>query len=73
LTADPLPAEDHESPSDPAEQVELVCQTLQKLAQVRQMVEKLPELPIGSRKDLLCQLACTTDNLRSLYFLDAIY
>lgn len=62
-----------QSPEDPEDQVELVCQAVHKLEQVRQLVRYLPELPVGSRHDLLAQLDATSDSLRSLYFLDAIY
>lgn len=60
-------------PLDPKAQVELVCQAVQKLEQVRHLVGQLPELPVGNRHDLMQQLAATSDSLRSLYFLDAIY
>ena len=62
-----------DTPADPEEQVELVCQAVEKLGQIEQLVRKLPELPVGNRNDLLAQLAATSDSLRSLYFLDAIY
>lgn len=71
-TADPV-AQDPELPQDPDAQVELVCQAVRTLERVRDMVRRLPELPVGSRQDLLEQLASTSDSLRSLYFLDAIY
>jgi hypothetical protein len=64
---------DADSPTDPQAQVALVCEAVEKLAQVREMVRRLPDLPVGSRHDLLAQLAATSDSLRSLYFLDAIY
>jgi hypothetical protein len=60
-------------PDDPAAQVELVSQTIEKLDEVKHLVMRLPELPVGSRADLLNQLASTSANLRALYFLDAIY
>jgi hypothetical protein len=44
-----------------------------KLEEVRRLVDRLPELPVGDRGTLLSQLACTSESLRSLYFLDAIY
>jgi len=58
---------------DPEAQVELVCQTVQKLDEVRALVNSLPEIPGGDRQALLAQLASTVDSLRCLYFLDAIY
>jgi hypothetical protein len=58
---------------DPEAQVELVCQTVQKLDEVRELVNSLPEIPGGDRQALLAQLASTVDSLRCLYFLDAIY
>ena len=61
------------SPSDPEAQVELVSEAVEKLEQIKLLVRQLPELPVGSRHDLLAQLAATSDSLRSLYFLDAIY
>ncbi len=60
-------------PAEPEAQVQLVCETVAKLDEVRRLVSSLPELPIGDRHALLAQLASTTDSLRSLYFLDAIY
>jgi hypothetical protein len=62
-----------ETPTDPQAQVALVCEALEKIEQVREMVRRLPCLPVGSRHDLMAQLATTSDSLRSLYFLDAIY
>jgi len=50
-----------------------VHQTIEKLDEVKHLVMHLAELPVGSRQDLLNQLAATSANLRSLYFLDAIY
>jgi hypothetical protein len=73
LIADQLPPAGAPTPGDPDEQVELVHQTIEKLDEVKRLVMNLPELPVGSRKDLLNQLASTSANLRSLYFLDAIY
>jgi hypothetical protein len=61
------------SPDDPEAQVELVCQTVQKLDEVQRLVRDLPEIPAGDRQTLLAQLASTADSLRFLYFLDAIY
>jgi len=58
---------------DPQAQVALVHQAVQNLEQVRHLVRRLPELPIGSRQELMDQLAATSDSLRSLYFIDAIY
>ncbi len=60
-------------PADPAAQVALVYQAMEKLDEVRRMVSGLPEVPIGDRQTLLAQLASTSDSLRALSFLDAIY
>ena len=73
LTSGDHVAQEVEPPRDPDAQVELVCQAVRTLERVRDMVRRLPELPVGSRQDLLEQLASTSDSLRSLYFLDAIY
>jgi hypothetical protein len=61
------------SPAEPEAQVQLVCETVEKLDEVRRMVSGLPELPLGDRHALLAQLSSTCESLRSLYFLDAIY
>ena len=60
-------------PAEPEAQVQLVCETVQKLDEVRRMVNSLAELPLGDRHALLAQLTSTCESLRSLYFLDAIY
>ena len=60
-------------PADPEAQVALVHQAVTKLEEVRRLVGSLPEIPLGDRDALLSQLACTSESLRSLYFLDAIY
>jgi hypothetical protein len=60
-------------PAEPEAQVQLVCETVEKLDEVRRLVSGLAELPVGDRHTLLAQLASTCDSLRSLYFLDAIY
>lgn len=74
LVTDPSPSGTwHATPDDPHAQVELVHQTIEKLDEVKHLVMHLAELPVGSRQDLLNQLAATSANLRSLYFLDAIY
>jgi hypothetical protein len=73
LNADQTPLDGAPAPGDPDAQIELVHQTIEKLDEVKRLVMYLPELPVGSRKDLLNQLASTSANLRSLYFLDAIY
>jgi hypothetical protein len=73
ITLNEPPPAAGESPTDPQAQVDLVCETVAKLEQVREMVRRLPCLPVGSRQELLAQLATTSDSLRSLYFLDAIY
>lgn len=59
--------------SNPEEQATLVSETVQKLDEVRQLVYSLPEIPAVNRQVLLDQIASTADNLRCLYFLDAIY
>jgi len=61
------------SPEDPQDQIALVQQAVEKLDQVGRMVQGLPEVPLGDRQTLLTQIALTSDHLRSLYFLDAIY
>ncbi len=67
--------DDGEQPTtdDPAAQVELVEEALEKLDAVRLLVGRLPEIPLGDRQSLIAQLASTADSLRSLTFLDAIY
>jgi regulator of sirC expression with transglutaminase-like and TPR domain len=60
-------------PTEPEAQVQLVCETVAKIDEVRRLVSSLPELPIGDRGALLAQLGATAENLRALYFLDAIY
>lgn len=59
--------------TDPAAQVALVEQALEKLDAVRSLVVQLPEIPLGDRQSLLAQLSSTVESLRSLTFLDAIY
>lgn len=66
-------SEERPAPAEPEAQVQLVCETVQKLDEVRRMVSGLPELPLGDRHALLAQLSSTCECLRSLYFLDAIY
>jgi hypothetical protein len=73
LFADPVPDECSTVLDDPQAQLDLVARTLNDLSQLRQLVQSLPEVPLGSRDDLLAQLTDTTDSLRALYFLDAIY
>jgi len=53
--------------------VALVSQAVEKLNQVRQLVEELPSLPAGDRQEMLQQLNATAESLGALYFLDAIY
>lgn len=65
----PLPR----APTDPEQQVALVSQAVEKLNQVRQLVEELPSLPAGDRQEMLQQLNATAESLGALYFLDAIY
>lgn len=68
-----LEVPDQPCPATPADQVELVCKTVEKLSQLQKMVKALPELPVGDRQELLDRLATTTECLSALYFLDAIY
>jgi hypothetical protein len=73
LKDSPLAAPLFQTPAEPEDQVALVYQTMQKLNEVRQLVDSLPEIPLGDRDTLLAQLSSTSDSLRSLCFLDAIY
>jgi hypothetical protein len=60
-------------PEDLEGQAALICQTLRQLETVQRIVHDLPELPVGDRQTLLDQLASTSESLRCLCFLDAIY
>ncbi|MCC6749792.1 MAG: hypothetical protein IT371_19150 [Deltaproteobacteria bacterium] len=57
----------------PEAQSELVGDALAQLERVRQLVTNLPDLPGGDRAAVLARLAGTADDLRTLFFLDAIY